>query len=56
VLADSEERFDLVLDDRLVYISTAGTGVSVLDDKSVKQRVSQKQDMARIARVEAPLY
>jgi len=51
VLAGREERFDLVLDGRLAYISTAGTGVHVVDAQTGKQRASRKADMARIARV-----
>jgi trimethylamine--corrinoid protein Co-methyltransferase len=51
VLAGREERFDLLLDGNSTYICTAGTGVHTVDLETRKKRASNKEDLARIARV-----
>jgi trimethylamine--corrinoid protein Co-methyltransferase len=51
VLAGREERFDLLLDGNSTYICTAGTGVHTIDLETRKKRASNKEDLARIARV-----
>lgn len=51
VLGGREERFDLLLDGSLSYLSTDGTGVHVIDLETRQMRPSRKEDVALIARV-----
>jgi len=51
VLGGREERFDLLLDGNSTYICTAGTGVHTVDLETRNKRASNKEDLARIARV-----
>lgn len=51
VLGGRKPRFDLVLDGSCSYLCTDGCGVHVIDLETRKQRPSQKQDVARMARI-----
>ncbi|NOQ40343.1 MAG: hypothetical protein GQ562_08500 [Anaerolineales bacterium] len=51
ILGGREPRFDLVLDGKHSYLSTDGCGTRVIDLETRKERRSQKEDVARMARI-----
>jgi trimethylamine--corrinoid protein Co-methyltransferase len=51
ILGGREERFDLLLDGSVSYLSTDGTGVHVIDIDTREKRPSCKADVALMARI-----
>lgn len=51
ILGGREPRFDLVLDGKHSYLSTDGCGTRVIDLETRQERRSQKEDVARMARI-----
>lgn len=51
ILGGREERFDLILDGKHSYLSTDGCGTRVIDLETRQERRSQKEDVARMARI-----
>ena len=51
VLGGREERFDLILDGTVSYLTTDGCGVHVIDPQTREKRASRKADVAMMARV-----
>ncbi|MEE8356520.1 MAG: trimethylamine methyltransferase family protein [Anaerolineales bacterium] len=50
-LGGREPRFDLILDGNHTYLSTDGCGTRVIDLETRRERNSQKEDVARMARI-----
>jgi trimethylamine--corrinoid protein Co-methyltransferase len=51
VLGGRERRFDLTLDGNNSYLSTDGCGTRVIDLETRQERLSRKEDVARMARI-----
>ncbi len=51
ILGGREPRFDLILDGKHSYLSTDGCGTRVIDLETRQERHSQKEDVARMARI-----
>ena len=51
VLCGREEKYDLILENKMVYMGTGGTALNILDLKTGEKRASTLEDVKKIARL-----